>query len=58
MTSWHEHTQKEIVETDRRVLAAVADGLTPTDAINREAHTTEAYSAMLKKYDLSPVIPD
>lgn len=36
----------------------IASGYSPTDAINRNAHTAESYAAALKEYGLKPVIPD
>lgn len=58
MSSYMERAEKETKETLARVREAISEGLSPTDAINRHAHTTESYAAALKEYDLKPVIPD
>lgn len=56
--NWSQRTKREIAETLAVVKEQVASGMAPTDAINRSAHTAETYSAALKEYGLSPVIPD
>jgi hypothetical protein len=56
--SWSERTDREIEETLTIVARDVAEGMTPTDAINRNARTAETYAAALKQYGLRPVIPD
>lgn len=56
--TWHERTEREIKETHATVQRLVSEGMSPTDAINRTAHTAETYSAMLQEYNLKPVIPD
>lgn len=58
MTDWYNNTRKEMEETGRRVRAAIAEGLSPTDAINMHAHTAESYAACLKEHNLKPVITD
>lgn len=56
--NYMERAEKETKETLERVRRAVSDGMSPTDAINRNAHTAESYSAALKAYGLKPDIPD
>lgn len=56
--NYMERAEKETKETLDRVRRAVSDGMSPTDAINRHAHTAMSYSAALKEYGLKPVIPD
>jgi uncharacterized protein YoaH (UPF0181 family) len=56
--TWHQRTEREIAETLPKIRRLVAEGMSPTDAINRSAHTAETYSAALKEYNLKPVIPD
>lgn len=58
MENYMERVKRETKETAVSVRRAIAEGLTPTDAINKHAHTAETYSAMLKEYNLKPVIPD
>lgn len=55
---WSRRTQREITETLSKIRRLVAEGMSPTDAINRTAHTAETYSAALREYNLRPVIPD
>lgn len=57
-SEWWERTEKETKETLALIERDVASGVPPTDAINRNAHTAETYSAALKQYGLKPVIPD
>jgi len=56
--NYMDRAERETKETMQRVRKAVSDGLSPTEAINRNAHTAESYSAALKEYGLKPVIPD
>ncbi len=56
--TWAEKTKREIAETLATIKRDVAAGLSPTDAINKSAHTAETYEAALKAYGLKPVIPD
>lgn len=56
--SYMERAERETKETLDRVRRYVSEGMSPTDAINRNAHTAESYSAALKEYGLKPVIPD
>jgi hypothetical protein len=56
--SYMDRVDREIRETMPRIQRDVASGLSPTDAINRNAHTTETYAHALKAYGLKPVIPD
>lgn len=56
--SYMDRAERETRETMQRVRKAVSDGLSPTEAINRNAHTAESYSAALKEYGLKPDIPD
>lgn len=56
--NYMERAEKETKETMERVRKAVGGGMSPTEAINRNAHTAESYSAALKEYGLKPVIPD
>lgn len=59
MSDYWVRTQKDIEDTRRKVSRSVAvEGLSPVEAINRNAHTAESYSAMLKDYGLKPDIPD
>jgi len=57
-SEWWERMEKETKETLARVERAVASGMSPTEAINHNAHTAESYSAALKEYGLKPEIPD
>jgi hypothetical protein len=56
--NYMERAEKETKETLERVRRAVSNGMSPTDAINRNAHTAESYSTALKEYGLKPDIPD
>lgn len=56
--NWSQRTEREIAETLPKIRHLVAEGVSPTDAINRTAHTAETYSAALREYNLRPVIPD
>lgn len=56
--NYMDRAERETKETMQRVRKAVNDGLSPTEAINRNAHTAESYSAALKEYGLKPDIPD
>lgn len=56
--NYMDRAERETKETMQRVRKAVSDGLSPTEAINRNAHTAESYSAALKEYGLNPDIPD
>ena len=56
--NWSQRTEREIAETLPKIRRLVAEGMSPTDAINRSAHTAETYSAALREYNLRPVIPD
>ena len=58
MSEYMKKVEEDIAQADRLVARAVEAGSSPTDAINRHAHTAESYAAMLKKYDLKPTIPD
>jgi hypothetical protein len=56
--NYMERAELETKETMERVRKAVSGGMSPTNAINRNAHTAESYSAALKEYGLKPDIPD
>lgn len=56
--NYMERAKRETEETLERVRRDVVGGISPTDSINRHAHTAESYSAALKEYGLKPVIPD
>lgn len=56
--TWPQRTAREISETLTTIRTQVANGMSPTDAINRSAHTAETYAAALREYNLKPVIPD
>lgn len=56
--NWSQRTEREIAETLPKIRRLVEEGMSPTDAINRTAHTTETYLAALREYNLRPVIPD
>lgn len=56
--NYMEHAKQETKETMERVRKAVVSGMSPTEAINHNAHTAESYLAALKEYGLKPDIPD
>lgn len=56
--NYMEQAERETKETLTRVRKAVNEGMSPTEAINHNAHTAKSYSAALKEYGLSPEIPD
>lgn len=56
--NYAQQAEKETKEAMERVGRAVSGGMSPTEAINRNAHTAESYSAALKAYGLKPEIPD
>lgn len=56
--NYAQRAEKETKEAMDRVGRAVSSGMSPTDAINRNAHTAESYSAALKAYGLKADIPD
>lgn len=58
MMTYMDRAERETKETMQRVRRGVSDGLSPTEAINRNAHTAESYSAALREYGLKPDIPD
>lgn len=58
MTNYMDRAAEETRQTLIRVRRAVYDGYSPAEAINRNAHTNESYSAALKEYGLKPDIPD
>ena len=58
MKSYMEQVAEAIETTSAAVKRDVEAGMDLTDAINRNAHTAETYAAMLKNYNLKPVIPD
>lgn len=41
-----------------RVREAIAGGMDPVDAVNRNCDTIESYTAALREHNLKPVIPD
>lgn len=56
--SYAEKSKAETEATMERIKLAVSRGMTPETAVNQNAHTAESYSAALKAYGLTPVIPD
>jgi hypothetical protein len=56
--TYMQRVTREIQIAAFRVREDVSNGMTPGDAIKKNCHTAETYNAMMKEYNLKPVIPD